>query len=180
MAVILPGKFLYLCNPRTASSATSRTLKEIPGAVKTAHHHVALEHVEDYDGEQVVAAVRNPYDALVSWHLRLPHLSFVEFLRGYDHFPLLGGDPPDLFWHCTGDTHVLRYETLQTDLDAFLTGLELPTVQLFRRNVTKNKTRPWREYYGDAEVEAANGRFGHVADKWGYERLTPTRGRSPS
>ena len=32
MAVILPGKFLYLCNPRTASVATSRTLKEIPGA----------------------------------------------------------------------------------------------------------------------------------------------------
>jgi len=178
MAVLLPGKFL--CNPRTASVATSRTLLELPGARKVGYHHAAVDEVDDHAGEPTVATVRNPYDALVSWYHHLPDSDFGDFLRRYDHHPFIKGRPPDLFWQCGPDTHVLRFETVQHDLDAFLVGLGLPTLRLFRRNVTTSKTRPWRDYYDDRTAAIADERFGHVADRWGYDRLTPSRGRSPS
>ena len=172
MAVLLPGKFLFLCNPRTASVATSRTLIEIEGAIEVGPHHCSLSQVEDHDGEIVVATVRNPYDALVSWFMHLPETDFAAFLRTYSHYPFLGGDPPDLFWQCDADTRLLRFETLQADLDAFLSGLGVAPLQVFEHNVTKTKTRPWREYYDAEAIAAADERFGHIADKWGYPRLS--------
>lgn len=173
MAVLVPGKLLFLANPRTASCSTRDTLLQIEGAFQPGRtHHSPIEDIEEYNGELVVATVRNPYDVLVSWSLHFPQMEFVEFLETYDHFPFVGGDPPDLFWLCTPDTHVMRWETLQEDFDTVMDRVELPRMKLVRINATEHKTKPWREYYDAETIAAANERFGHIVDKWRYSRIS--------
>jgi len=171
MAVFIPGKLVYLANPRTASVATRDTLMQIEGAQLAGAHHATLAEVEGYEGESVGATVRNPYDVLVSWFLQLPEPTLAMFLREYDHYPFLGGDPPDLFWQCASATRVLRWENLQQDLDAWFTELGIRPLKLVRENVTESKNRPWVDYYDAEAIQAANERFGHIVDKWGYERI---------
>jgi hypothetical protein len=171
MAVLVPGKLVYLAHARTASRATRDALLTLPDAhASKATHHAKLDQVVGYDGELVVATIRNPYDTLVSWWLHFKDMEFLSFLQEYDHYPFLDGDPPDLFWHCTPTTHVLRWETLQEDFDKLLDGLDLPRLKLEIKGPTKRKTLPWHEYYDEATTAAANERFGHIADKWGYPR----------
>jgi hypothetical protein len=92
MAVLLPGKFIYLATPHTASIATTRALATLKGAVvsdineivdlkvdrrfpKGTHHSTRAElrsrQPESFVGvELAVTTIRNPYDLLVTWWLR--------------------------------------------------------------------------------------------------------------
>ena len=175
MAALLPGKFLYLGTPRAASTATHDALKAIPG-VKIFNQHITRaamieEGMGPYQGEFTFAAVRNPYDLVVSWWLRSRPLktdTFLDFLRHHQnkHFEIDGR----LFWMCVEDVEVMHYETLQEDLNRIVTGLGLDPVTMRLMNVTPRKKR-WRKYYGPEEIEALNDRFGHEIDRYGYDRL---------
>lgn len=174
MAVILPGKFLYLANPRTASTSTRIALGKLPEAKMLWPQHQLLHECHLYADEQPVTAVRNPYDVLATWfQLQVKYKDFVEFLRKFEHKQFLLGDPPDLFWQCGEGFHILRWETLQKDLDEFLAGWGLPSVEIPRENTTKDK-KPWQEYYTPEAFEAANERFGAILDRYGYERVDPS------
>lgn len=82
MAVVLPGKFIFLATPYTGSHAVARALGRLPGAFaafdkrRGIGHHALLSEVRQVAGarltgtEAVIVAVRNPYDVLISWYLR--------------------------------------------------------------------------------------------------------------
>lgn len=92
MAIVLPGKFIFLATPYTGSMSVARALKKIPGAFAAydkrhgVGHHACLTDVKRVTAdkltgsETVLVAVRNPYDILVSWYLRnLNHFQVRRF-----------------------------------------------------------------------------------------------------
>jgi len=176
MALLLPGKLLYLATPRTASTSTALALQKLGARTVRGGHHVGVEAVAELEDELVFTTIRNPYDALVSWYVRMDRtrgfpVSMAHFLRKYEHEDFARGDPPSLFYHCRPGVEVLRWETLQEEFDALLMQLELPTVRLPRDNVTPKKG-PWRDYYDAEALEAVHARFGHDLDSWDYERIS--------
>jgi len=177
MAVLLRGKFLYLATPRTGSSATAVALKKLGARSVHGGHHVGLEDVRPYKGELIFTTIRNPYDVLVSWYVRIHRtndfpISLAEFLRTYEHEDFTRGDPPTLFYHCHEGVEVLRWEDgLEASLNVLLKKLELEPATLLPENVTPKK-KPWREYYDDETLQAVHERFGRDLDTWGYERIS--------
>ena len=193
MAVLIPGKLLYLATPHTASIATIYALARLPGARVTqltglegvdhlyATHHADRDDVTFHNqlsgSEVVVTTVRNPCDLLVTWWLRQPEAvatyigpeaTFEQFVRSVDR--VIGVSGPYLadgkiFWHDCD--RVLHYETLQEDLDELLIGLDLPTVLLKKHNVTKNK-RPWQDYYTEETLAVVRSRFKEEMELYGY------------
>jgi hypothetical protein len=169
---LLPGRFLYLGNPRTASTTVGKALVRELGAVPQQQHATTAE-VPTYAGEPRFTTVRNPFDVLVSWYVRMrmdqQGTPFAEFLRTYENRDFVRDGR--LFWQCEEGVEVTYYEHLQHDLEETLRRLGVRTVLLRARENATPRKKPWRDYYDDEAVEAANHRFGHVADRWGYERL---------
>jgi hypothetical protein len=83
MAIIVTGKLIYLCHPRTASNAVQRGLRDCKlkrnVEIHYPHHHIRLHEIPtDHDGrwlphltgtERVITTIRNPFDILVSYWL---------------------------------------------------------------------------------------------------------------
>ena len=170
MAVLVPGKFVYLATPHTGSMSTSRgLLAHIPGAVSIGEHHAVLSSL----GVDVtpVTTVRNPYDLIVTWWLRTDakwtYSSFKGFLREYDH-PTYVQDGR-IFYHCNPGVEVLRFENLQRELSAFLIckGLEPFALPWINRTVDR---KPWGSYYDREGLEIVWERFGQEAARYGYAR----------
>ena len=179
MAVLLPGKFLYLGTPRCGSSAVHDALKNVP-EVKLFHQHITVPEIKRVHSglgpELRMATVRNPYDLVVTWWLRArrnDRVTLLEFVRDFQH--RLFERDGRLFYLCTDDVEILRYETLQEDLDRNLAKAGVRPVVLDRVNVTEGK-RDWRSYYGPEEIAAVEERFGHEMDRYGYERLSSDLG----
>jgi len=162
MAVIVPGKLLFLAHPRTGSMALRDALVVHAGGRHLADHHA--DHDDPrvhkvYMGEPMVCVVRNPYDVLVTWWLKRGKSStFLEFLQTYqDHNFTRRGK---LFYHVDApNVRVLRYET--DDVFAEL------GVHQWSSNVTKDKA-PWQSYYTELEYKAANERFLDEFERHGY------------
>ncbi len=197
MAVLVPGKFIYLATPHTASIATTQALaQQLDGAIaseinelkdfdhllpRNTHHatHQTVRKIspELFHGNEVaITTIRHPCDLIVTWWLRQRdviakslgrEISFAEFVRTCDETtpgPYIKNGK--IFWQ-DFDSY-LRYETLQSDLDAFLIGLALPTVTLKPANVTGNK-RDWPTYYNDEITTVVIERFGEEARNFGYD-----------
>ena len=191
MAVLLPGRFLYLALPHTASMVTAHALQGLKSAVpkeklEVAHHgtraDVERRHSDLLLGSEIaVSVVRHPCDLLVTWWIRhcarmhrvkrpLKPPAFLEFIqapeeeiRKFSTAYLRGGR---MFWM---DADVfLRYENLQLELNQFLARFAIPPVTLKRSNVTEGK-QPWRTYFDGATLSAARERFGEEAAQFGYE-----------
>ena len=89
MAIVLPGKFIYLATMATGSERVAAGLKRIEGAFAAYDkrqgigHHATLDQVRTVCGDQltksevIFTTIRNPYDMLVTW-----------FLRNRDHFQM--------------------------------------------------------------------------------------------
>lgn len=170
MAVLVPGKLLFLATPRTASHAIQDALRRLPGA-RSYGHHVERHRIADHDGEPAFALVRNPYDVLASWWARAGGAcdgDFARYVREYENQDFVRNGR--LFYHAVPGVEMIRWEDLPASLDDVLRRAGLPPQPLRRLNPTGKKL-PWRTYYGPAEVEAANERFGHEIDRFGYERL---------
>ena len=66
--IIVPGRFIYLFTPRTASRATERAfLEHVPEALISNKHH---DHPRDIPniGLPVYATIRDPYEQALSWY----------------------------------------------------------------------------------------------------------------
>lgn len=63
--VIVPGEFIYVFSPRTASRALEQALLKIPGALTDGLHHSYPWRIPDL-GLPVYATIRNPYDQVLS------------------------------------------------------------------------------------------------------------------
>ena len=145
-------------------------------------HHSTLEELkrrtpEYFTGREIsVTTVRNPFDLLVTWWLRQRRAiaeksghepTFGEYVETVDEGTTGGPYIRDgrIFW--LGADEVLRYESLQEDLDRLLRRLGLPTVELVPTNVTGEKG-PWRSYYDEGIRAVAERRFGEEAKEFGY------------
>lgn len=194
MAILLPGRFIFLANPHTASLATADALATIDGTFRVGPHHIPLENLREgkvrvenessiakrprvaellQGDEEAVATVRNPYDWLVTCWLRrakdMGNPSLREYAETIDDMSpgcyVRGGK---IMWHKPCRT--LRWETLQADLDIFIDSIGLERIDIGVRNVTQGK-RPWREYFDREAYVAVNDRFGEDISRMGYEVL---------
>jgi hypothetical protein len=197
MAVVLPGKFIFLAHPHTASSAMVLAFQDVfPEAYDVRPHHMHLEELKGPNGktrinqinrqrarvydnrphknkpdfpdlfsgdELVFTVVRNPYDYFTSRYLRMGAKEpFASFVRSYRGKPYV--EDGKIFYHVAKCQRVIKYESLQEDLNSLMKELELPEVPLGRHNVTEGK-KPWETYYSPEAFEAMNERFG--------EEITP-------
>lgn len=189
MAVVLPGKFVYLATLHTASSAITTALKSLPGAFQPKDpragigRHATLDRIREICGsvltgtEVVFAAVRNPYDVIVSWYLRnrthfqVPHgASLLQFLRAWvelDAEPFMRDGR--LFYVAADARHVMRYERgIESELNHVLRKIPMmPAVTLTRENVTLGKIH-WSTYYDRETYEFVNETFAHDISQYGY------------
>ena len=191
MAVLFPGKMLWLATPRTASTAIRDALLKA-GGEPMGGHHCGLEHsgggrrlivggsgeqFGEHEGEPVVTTIRNPYDLLVTWWLRHRHKahewrSFPDYIATYNRKPSFARSGDRLLYHAPNADILVRYENLDVELPAALKkcGLE-PITLTERKNDTPGKTDDWRSYYDAESIEAANRRFGAEIEQYGYELL---------
>lgn len=186
MYIHASARAIYLAHPRTASNATVAALREVgfEKAGPPSDHHGRL-----WDGSTpvtpetrsdwlVFTAVRNHYDAAVSWLMR--NSVGREMLRTHSRTEafrtvLSNGNrwvrERSLWWlHSDDADRVMRYEQLEQDLAEVLAELGLPAPQLPRVNVTDERAaRPHREFYDEAAREYVAGRFGREMEAFGYE-----------
>jgi hypothetical protein len=138
MAVLVPGKFLYLATPHTGSRSVAQTLLDgFEGTMQVASHHATLEEVPlDSRARNLVTSVRDPYDLVASWWRRTyaagKWTSFCEFVREWDDPTYVRENR--IFYHWRPGVQVLRFEALQEDFDALLIRHKMPTVKLVSLN----------------------------------------------
>ena len=172
MAVLVPGKFLYLATPHTGSASVARTLLEnVEGAVSVGSHHAILEDVDPLlEGERLVTGVRNPYDLVVSWwtqtYAQSRWSSFHRFIREWDETVYV--KQGRIFYHWKPGVQVLRFEEIQKDFDTLLCRYKLPQVTLLHEN-RSNDRHPWSGYYDGESYAVVNERFRAEIVEFGYE-----------
>jgi hypothetical protein len=166
MAIVLANKLVFLEHPRTGSTAVRKAIRKIGGHTKARHTYIA-----PVGAEKTVSTVRNPFDLLVSWWLiikeRLPGQwdSFARFLAEYDN-PNMVRDGR-LFYFET--TFVMRYETLQADLNRILKAVGLRLVSLDRVNITPDK-KPFMDYHDAETINIITNRFGRDMEEF-YDKV---------
>lgn len=173
MAIVIPGKIVYLGIPHTASAATHKALITLPDAIITGQHD-RLKDVEDRgltEGDEVVfTVIRNPYDLCATWYIRSdPQMTIFEFLSMWDQKPQITDGR--IYSFVDDCDEILRYESLQEDIDDLLERVDLPSVDIVLENKTKKKTKPWIEYYDQKTIEVVNERFGEEFKEY-YEMIT--------
>jgi len=173
MAAALPGKFVYLATPHTASLATVRALTEqLPGCSEIlsasgrhrhGHHHATRDEFVHLGDELVWWSVRRePRDVLVTCWLRYGRLRGDE--RALEDFVREWGDPPFVVdgrfdWQDVDEW--VEYEHLDAGVAALLGRLGLPPVEIPRYNETPGKG-PWRDHWTAEAEDAFVARFGGV------------------
>lgn len=195
MAIVLPGKFIYLATMHTASMATAAALKGLPGAfqpkdpLKHIGHHATLKEVRSLCGDQltgsevVFTCIRNPYDILVSWYLRNrthfavlsrhPDATFGDFLEVWipkDDRPFML--ERRMLYAAKDAQVVLRYERgVEEEVNGALRKMAgLPPLRISRENVTPGK-KNWSLYYDEDTYALVNEHFRDDIAGFGYSFL---------
>ncbi len=200
MAVLIPGKLLFLAQQNTASMSVMGVLMGCKGAVMIAPLHSTdadiqngkgtYVHLPNGGGRQSVAkylqrneptmtVVRNPYDLIVTWYLRSggPN-GFLDFVKGVGFlYAKQYANSDSIHWH-PWSTHTLRYESIALDLPKFMGGLRLQSKQVLGHvNATRGK-RPWQSYHSDETILEINRRFSFYFVNNGYEMVESLSGLS--
>jgi hypothetical protein len=163
------AKLAYLANPRTGSTATAEALMKI-GFKKVGTHHSG--HPSSSWAYVTFAAVRNHWDAAVSWvfgrHLgQYKDLKFtvetIEFALNNEFISA------DKMWGYHEPRLTMRYER-PTDLGCVLATAELRIDRLPQRNVSDvRKRRHYREFHTDKTKDYIYNRFKTEILRLGYE-----------
>jgi hypothetical protein len=164
MAIILPGKLVYLATPHCGSRSTRRALATIPGAVEIhpphtpwtmLHEHEALE-----GNETRVSTIRNPYDLIATWYLQNGTSKHLKTFVLTHPFKSHGHERKGLLYpHLLHTDEFLHHENLESELNDVLAKHDLEPVTLERLGYTANR-KPWQTYYDEETLEAVNARFG--------------------
>lgn len=191
MAVIIPGKLVYLATPHTGSCATTIALSQLAGAyssplIASAHrpvralahgtHHAAWADLCWLHGglmsgeEKRIFTVRNPYDLVVTWFLRVGYRmqahTLADFLERVQEralpAPYLLNNR--MFWH---EGEPIRYEALQHELGGILQRIGLPPVTLPTINQTARKL-DFTSYHTPRSLAIMRERWGKEIDAYGY------------
>ena len=172
MAVLIPGKLLYLCQPRTGSMATCTALMQLPGAIEPRNHHISFAEVKEkhgYNGELILTTVRNHWDTTVSWWLLdARRLSLYNFCENYRHSHAMKNHK---YWwlHEKMAQKILRYENLVQEINGILKALDLPSVNFVTVNATPEK-RHWKYHMSEEAFERTKTYFWEEIQLYGYDQ----------
>jgi len=186
MAYYVPGKFVYLATPHTASSSTITVFRKwerdrgFGREIKT--HHILLAdikkqlqghpHLPQITNELVWTVLRNPYDLIVSWWLRrgVPRgrSDFRSFARSWTDEPYVVNGK--MYFHLPDAKRVLFFERMEADFRKLAQDLDLPPIELPQTNPTPDK-KPWQTYYDDEALRIVNERWGSEFESF-YDRIT--------
>jgi hypothetical protein len=169
--VLNEPKLIFLAQPRTASQATAELLCQLGATPEGTHHEIDLNRIHYLRQRGFIAfsTVRNHWDALVSWwyfyRARRFAATFESWLdwaivkNGHSYFR-----PGRIYWNQPeyADT-VLRFETIDRDLELLLPGYVLP-----RKNVTAQR-HPYQIYYTPTTRDIVGGAYRDEIEKYGYE-----------
>lgn len=159
MYVVPSLKVVYLAQPRTASRACARLLKEEWGCNPLGaggHHAYRPKEVERYArvGYRVIVAVRNHFDIIVSWYHHnprwfdqsRPEMRFWAFAKAFPtHARNTYVRPHQMYWgYQRIATHIIRYENLWDDFEEAL-GVPIPRSKV--EVIGKSDRKPYRWYY---------------------------------
>ena len=170
---------IYLAHPKTASTSTMRVLLNA-GFVKPNRHdrHSTLYKdgtitPDNREKFYVFTTVRNHFDAAVSWAFmkkRGGGWNLDLFKRALDP----GSNPyikeHSLWWmHSDDADRILKFESLQEDLDKLFTEYQIPVAKLPMENVTNARgSRAYREFYNDTTRAYVEERFKDELEKFEY------------
>lgn len=153
--------------------ATTSALAKLPGAQFTPrNHHAKLEDIRHLltGGEVIVTTVRNHWDAVASWWLLdARRLSLWNFIDNYNHSHYAKGRK--LWWLHPEATHILKYESIQADLDNLLISLDLEPIKILKENVTQDKTH-YLDYYSKCTYQKVLEHFYDEIIFYGYADAT--------
>lgn len=193
MAVLIPGRLLFLRTQHTASTAVMRALMEVPGAVSVSPGHVTWGEIcsggqgvyvetggpnrgpdprKVMDGKELrVTTQRNPYDLIASWYERTKYrhqgCSMVEFVSDLDVRAPQYLKDGKILWHNDDAQVVMRYEYLRDDFENLLVALDLPWNEIAVVNSTPGKKK-WESYFDQESLAVVNDRFGDEIVDAGY------------
>lgn len=209
MAVLLPGKFIYLATPHTGSIATTRALATLEGAVvsdlnevrdleiehlfpKGTHHSTRAQlrkmQPESFVGvEMAVTTIRNPYDLLVTWWLRQKKVLEEHLGREvtFRHFVEVYDEG------MPGGPYLRNGKIFWQDADHALRYerlqddldmfLERFRIEPVELGWTNVTTQklPWPSYYDDETKAIVRRRFGEEIDSLGYRFLSKVEVERP-
>lgn len=196
MAIVCPGKFVYLATPFTGDDETVEALRAIDGAI-VAHdkrhgigHYATWAEVESLCGHELTGTevrfttVRNPYDILVEWflqglssmytrrfmliHKRDPTMrEFLEIMLERNSRPFMVDG--DMLYQLRVCEQHARYENLQQEVNQILRRIRGFAGSLEIRPRPRNPPRDhWTAYYSDATYAWVNEHFQEPIVKLGY------------
>lgn len=165
--------FVFLGEPRTASRAVRDALLTLADSYEAGFHHLGMKELlsrGDLRWRQrskyaTFSTVRNPADILATMWILLSKPSgetFEQYIRRE-------GDsrPVNFFFrHALGADYILRYETLQEELDSILHRLICPTVKLKVVGRTEGK-EPWFRYYSENDLHYILSHYPEIT-QYGY------------
>jgi len=161
--LLVTDKFIFVRNPKTASTSINHLLKNNKGHGK---HHGSYHDVKR---PMRFCVVRNPYDRMVSAFNHFTknefEQEFLPWLTGEPHRVVPGIDTKRIsqFYWCDGCTHVLRFENLREEFEALgLTDKPLP-------HLNAKPHGHYRHFYCKRSREIVEDRFAWEIRKFGYE-----------
>lgn len=201
MAVLHPGKFLYLCTPHTASESTSRALQEIEGSLLLEHKHVQMVQIQKGMFRKV--SVRRGSGFEVLYERRKEGATYMlgpDLLTGREVVMSAIRNPYDMvatWWQLdrrgfqtladfvSGQTdprfseldYLVKQSSRVLTYERLQSDLDAVLQDVGMEPVLLPKLnvtpgkRPWREYFDSDAIEAVNERFGHLFEQYGYERV---------
>lgn len=196
MAIVCPGKFVYLPTPFTGDDETAEALRQLPGAF-VAHdkrhgigHYATWPEVRGLCEDRLTGAemrfttVRNPYDILVEWYLhglggmhsKRFHLihgrdwtirEFLDNMLERNARPFLVEG--QMLYQLEACRQWARYENLQSEVNQILRKIPGSGGPVVVRLRARNPPRDhWSAYYDDATYAWVNEHFQAPIVKLGY------------
>jgi len=160
MALIVPGKVVYLCTPRTGSTSVQVALQDIyPEAIVTEEHHTRYgdEGVQNAiaGGEIVVSNTRCIFDVITSWYYlnrEWWRYGMLDFINQYRHTYF----QDRIHFHLEDCTQLINYYHFQRDFDILLECLDVTHYKLPYLNITAAKRK---HIFTAEEIAAIRRRF---------------------
>ena len=169
-------KFMYLCEPHTASRSTRDALMTLETSRETStyhhinvaralhNHYLTLEQAREYF---FFTTIRNPHDLLVTKWFVSNHQrhDFFKFIRG--HVKTMKEDT--LFWRFHREVNTfIRYERLEEGLNKILSRLGAPSVQLpYKKEYKTEGKGKWRDEWSARMARWAREHYPDI-DRYGY------------
>lgn len=176
--MLLGERFVFVENPKTASTSIQNALSEHGETVLSKHDNLMSYRIAP-NRRWRVWCVRNPYDRIVSGyhhHTRSPkkagraYPSFDQWVLGDPWITGPGTDfkrTSQMFWGHKCNL-VLRFENLEEDFHNACVKIGLPKIDLPILNATKSRGS-YREYFTSRSQRAVEDRFRWEIETYGYE-----------